>query len=361
MLLPLVVALPGCSGTSNPISTSKNVTYTVDEDAKREDIQTITSNPGSGTTEVALRSAITVKAPSSAGTPKVKSIKLKFYGTKVLENNVDGKVENILIYEKSVDISETTIQQNPNGSITIFFNSIDLSGLWSLPFDEISKIERLEFEVAFENLPSIDTEDDPPLNPSGEYIRAKSPIAVVSAGQSGGAYVAEAIFGRAKIGIDWADAPTIAHLASGVGMPAYNPNDPNVLPVQVESHCNFSIGTPYKTIIMVMGASLKGMNASGLTVDTEIKRIQSNISWARKNNITIIGIHLEGKSLRGKPGSDNERIIDTVVPYCDMIITTAGSNFDGKFSDLATRYNIPIAVAKNTTAIVPIIERIFSK
>ena len=360
MLLSLVVTLSGCGGTSNSsTSPSKNVTYTVNEAGKREDIQAITSSPGSGTAEIALRSAITVKAPSSVGTPKVKSIKLKFYGTEVTEGKVDSEVKNILIYEQSVDISETTIEQNPNGSVTIFFNSIDLSGLWSLPFEQISKIERLEFEVEFENLPPIDTEEDPPLNPSDEYIKAKAPVIIVSAGQSGGPYVAMALLDRAKLGYDYADAPNVTHLASGVGLPAYDPNDSNVLPVQIESNCNYPQGTPYKTMIMVMGASLKGMGASGLTIDTELKRIQANISWARKNNVTIIGMHVEGKSLRGKPGSDNERVIDYVLPYCDMIIVTEGSNFDGKFSDLANRYNISISVAKNVSAIVPIIAKIF--
>ena len=359
MLLSLVVTLSGCGGTSNSsTSPSKNVTYTVNEAGKREDIQAITSSPGSGTAEIALRSAITVKAPSSVGTPKVKSIKLKFYGTEVTEGKVDSEVKNILIYEQSVDISETTIEQNPNGSVTIFFNSIDLSGLWSLPFEQISKIERLEFEVEFENLPPIDTEEDPPLNPSDEYIKAKAPVIIVSAGQSGGPYVAMALLDRAKLGYDYADAPNVTHLASGVGLPAYDPNDSNVLPVQIESNCNYPQGTPYKTMIMVMGASLKGMGASGLTIDTELKRVQANISWARKNNVTIIGMHIEGKSLRTP---NDELVISTVAPYCDMIIVTEGSNFDGKFSDLANRYNIPISVAKNVSAIVPIMNKVFSK
>lgn len=108
-----------------------------------------------------------------------------------------------------------------------------------------------------------------------------------------------------------------------------------------------------------MGASLKGMGASGLTVDTEVKRIQTNIDWAKKNNVTIIGMHVEGKSLRGKPGSDNETIIDAVLPSCQMIIATEGSNHDGKFSDYAAANNIPCEIVKNTTAIVPVLQAIF--
>lgn len=190
-------------------------------------------------------------------------------------------------------------------------------------------------------------------------IKAQLPVIFVSAGQSGGVYVTDALCVRAGIPADWSDAPTGDQLASGVGLPAYNANDPKVLPVQIDVKSTAAKGTPYKTIVFVMGATLKGMGASGLTVDTEVARIQSNIDWAKKNNVTIIGMHVEGKSLRGKPGSDNETIIDAVLPSCQMIIATEGSNHDGKFTDYAAANNIPCEVVKNTTALVPVLQAIF--
>ena len=194
---------------------------------------------------------------------------------------------------------------------------------------------------------------------SAATIKAQLPVIFVSAGQSGGVYVTDALCVRAGIPADWSDAPTGDQLASGVGLPAYNANDPKVLPVQIDVKSTAAKGTPYKTIVFVMGASLKGMGASGLTVDTEVARIQSNIDWAKKNNVTIIGMHVEGKSLRGKPGSDNETIIDAVLPSCQMIIATEGSDHDGKFTDYAAANNIPCEVVKNTTALVPVLQAIF--
>ena len=338
MMFMLVIMVPGCSKSNSTPLPNNNLSYTKDDTQIQNDILNISQG------QVSMRSTITVKAPSSVNNLRIKSITLKFFGG----NLVDP------IFEKTIELTEANIQRNVNGSINILLSTVDLSEMRQLTLDELSKIDRFEFTIEFQDFPPIDTEDDPSL----EYINADLPVIAVSAGQSGGVYVIDAIFGRAGIGLDWADVPTYAYLESGVGMPAYNPNDPNGLPLLIESKCNYPQGTPYKTMIMVMGVSLKGINESNLTLDTELERIQTNIDWAIDNDVTIIGMHVEGKSLR--TANDN-RIIEAVVPHCDMIITTAGSNFDGKFSTLATRYNIPISVVKNTTAVVPLIYKMFSR
>lgn len=193
---------------------------------------------------------------------------------------------------------------------------------------------------------------------SASTIKASLPVIFISAGQSGGITVTDALCQRAGVPYDTADAPTGAQLASGTGLPGYKA-DPKVLPVQVWANSNVPNGTPYKTAVFVMGASLKGMGASGLTVETEVKRLKDNIDWAKKNNVLIIGMHVEGKSLRGKPGSDNEAIIDAVLPSCQMVIATAGSDYDNRFSDFAAANKIPCEIVKSTTAIVPVFQEIF--
>lgn len=193
---------------------------------------------------------------------------------------------------------------------------------------------------------------------SAATIKCQLPVIFISAGQSGGVYVTDALCQRAGVPYDRADAPTGEHLASGVGLPGYK-EGPNVLPVQVENYAGVATGTPYKTVVFVMGASLKGMGASGLTVETEVARLKTNIDWAEKNNVTIVGMHVEGKSLRGKPGSDNEVIIDAILPYCDMIMATTGSNHDNKFSDFAAANNIVCEIVKNSTAMVPVFQEMF--
>jgi len=188
-------------------------------------------------------------------------------------------------------------------------------------------------------------------------IKCELPVIFISAGQSGGVYVTDAMCKRAGVPYDRADAPTAEHIASGVGLPAYK--EGSDAPLNLELHAGVATGTPYKTVVFVIGASLKGMGASGLTVETEVARVQANIEWAEKNNVTIVGLHVEGKSLRGKPGSDNEIIIDAILPHCDMIMATTGSNHDNKFTDYAAANNIACEIAANSTAMIPLFQEMF--
>ena len=188
-------------------------------------------------------------------------------------------------------------------------------------------------------------------------ITARTPVIFVSAGQSGGVYVTNAVADQIKLKYDWADAPTGAHLNSGVGLSAYNARTD--LPVQYEKNSGVNNGTKYNTLVMVMGCTLKGMGASGLNIDTEVARCRNNIAWAKANNVKIIGMHVEGASLRGKTGSDNERIIDAVAPQCDQLIVIAASNQDKKFTDIATKNNIPFEEVTSARNLGPVLQKIF--
>ena len=59
--------------------------------------------------------------------------------------------------------------------------------------------------------------------------------------------------------------------------------------------------SPFKSIIIVTGASLKGMGAAGVSINDEISRIKALIAEAKKQNIKIIGAHIEGHGT-ARPG-----------------------------------------------------------
>ena len=90
-----------------------------------------------------------------------------------------------------------------------------------------------------------------------------------------------------------------------------------------------------------MGADLKGMGASGLSVDTEVARLKILIEYAKANGIKIVAIAIGGEISRGLPGSPNEVMIDTVLPSADVLVFTRASNKDGRFSNAATARNVP--------------------
>lgn len=98
----------------------------------------------------------------------------------------------------------------------------------------------------------------------------------------------------------------------------------------------------FKTMIVVIGSSAKGLGASGITIDQEIERLDAMMAKAKELGIQVIAAHIEGKARRGKPGSASERSIDAIVPLADHIVVNKDGDEDGRFTTLAKEKNIPI-------------------
>jgi len=124
-------------------------------------------------------------------------------------------------------------------------------------------------------------------------------------------------------------------------------------------------GDPYKTIIIVTGASLKGMGAAGVSVDDEMKRTAALIAEARKQGITIIGSHIEGMARRaaGASAGDNsdELSIDAVCPNSSFMIIKKEGDSDGRFTTISNGKNIPMIVFEMNNEISQVLEKVFIK
>jgi len=112
-------------------------------------------------------------------------------------------------------------------------------------------------------------------------------------------------------------------------------------------------GNLVKAVVVVIGSTSKGLGASGITIDDEIARLNKMIEEVKKLRLILIAIHIEGSVRRGD--SANERSIDAIAPFADHIIVTKDSNFDGKFTKLATEKGIPITILDNQLEIQKII------
>ncbi len=190
--------------------------------------------------------------------------------------------------------------------------------------------------------------------------RASLPVLTTSAGQSSDVTTLNIILEEAGIGYDYCDVPTPEILADGVGLG--DRESGTGFHVEVYTDLNkFKKGTPYKTVIIAIGASLKGMGASGLTLEAEEARLKKVIDYCRSNSIFIIGVHLGGESKRGAPGSDNERMIDTVAPKVDYLIVTKDGNKDGRFSKIASEKNIPLSEVDYALDVVDLIKQVFGQ
>ncbi|MGM0548587.1 MAG: DUF6305 family protein [Bacillota bacterium] len=98
-------------------------------------------------------------------------------------------------------------------------------------------------------------------------------------------------------------------------------------------------GNDYKTLIVTMGTSGKGMGAAGTNMKQEAKRINNLIKVAQENGIQILGAHIEGMSRRAD--ENDAKSIEIVMPQSDALIIKEASNQDDFFSKKSEELNIP--------------------
>jgi hypothetical protein len=172
--------------------------------------------------------------------------------------------------------------------------------------------------------------------------RAETPVLLASCGQSPGPVMLKVILH--KLGFSY---------------------ELNALATPADLKAKAQAGTPYKSLVIVMGASLKGMGAAGISIDDELKRTAELIDEARKEGIKIIGAHIEGMKRRsqGAAAGDttDEQAIDAVAPNSDLLIINKEGDSDGRFTTISKAKNIPMIVVEKNLDLVTELGKLFGK
>ena len=173
------------------------------------------------------------------------------------------------------------------------------------------------------------------------------PVLITSCGQSPGPAMLKVIFMRAKLVHDPV-AYEISELATAEDIKASKES-----------------GTPFKTIIIVMGASLKGMGAAGISIEDELSRTEALIAEAKNQGITVIGSHIEGMKRRAQGASvgdtSDEQSIDAVAPFSDILLIHQEGNSDNRFSIISEEKNIPLIEVEKNLDLISEIQKLFQK
>jgi hypothetical protein len=172
--------------------------------------------------------------------------------------------------------------------------------------------------------------------------KAELPVLVTSCGQSNGPTTIKVVMQRLKMPFD------IDPLATAETLKA-----------------KAKAGTPYKSLIITMGASLKGMGAAGIEIEDELARAAALIAEARKEGIKVIGAHIEGVKRRaqGAAAGDttDEQTIDAVAPNSNLLLVYKEGNADGRFTTIAEAKKIPLIEFEKTVDLIPTLEKLFAK
>lgn len=139
----------------------------------------------------------------------------------------------------------------------------------------------------------------------------EQPIFITSSGQALDAFTIKTLLGRAGVEAQY-DPIVVADKLTGV-----------------------------KTLVIAMGASVKGFGAAGITAETEIARTKALIEAAKAAGIVIVGVHIGGEDRRG---GISEQFVELVAPASDRLIVWKDGDADGYFAKLAADKDIPLTV-----------------
>jgi len=168
-------------------------------------------------------------------------------------------------------------------------------------------------------------------------VQAELPVLLTSCGQSPGPERVKFFLGRLDMEYEYLDQATAQHLIDG----------------------------SFKSIIIVTGASLKGMGAAGVSMEDELERTATLIAEAKRQGIMIISAHVEGMSRRaqGAAAGDNsdEQSIDAVMPESQLMIVREDGNEDRRFSIISDNLGIPLVLFEKNMQLGEVLESVFNQ
>jgi hypothetical protein len=113
-----------------------------------------------------------------------------------------------------------------------------------------------------------------------------------------------------------------------------------------------------KSLILVCGGSTKGLGAAKIDKEQELERVKNLIKAAKNQNISVIALHIGGKSRRGGL-SDYFNI--PVAEDADFLIVVKTGNEDGMFSKIAKEKDIPLELPEKIVNVTEILKSIYAK
>jgi hypothetical protein len=167
--------------------------------------------------------------------------------------------------------------------------------------------------------------------------KAQAPVLVTSCGQSPGPLKLTVFLKRLGIEYEYKADATVKDLAS----------------------------KKFRTLIVVTGASLKGMGAAGVSMKDELTRTAAIIDAAKKSGVMLIGAHIEGMARRsqGAEAGDNsdEQSIDAVCPRSQALLVRKDGDEDGRFTAIAKKQNIPMIAFEKNLDIEGVLKTLFGR
>lgn len=112
----------------------------------------------------------------------------------------------------------------------------------------------------------------------------------------------------------------------------------------------------YKTVVIAVGASTKGLGAAGISESEETARATEIMNYIKANDVEVICCHIGGSARRGVL---SDVYADMVMEEASMIVLKEDANFDYKFTKYAEEHNMPISLIYATKDAITVFEEVF--
>ena len=112
----------------------------------------------------------------------------------------------------------------------------------------------------------------------------------------------------------------------------------------------------YKTVVIAVGASTKGLGAAGISESEETARAKAIMDYIKANDVEVICCHIGGSARRG---TLSDLYADMVMDESSLIVLKEDANFDYKFTKYAEEHNVPISLIYATKDALTVFTEIF--
>ena len=114
----------------------------------------------------------------------------------------------------------------------------------------------------------------------------------------------------------------------------------------------------YKTLVLAIGGSSKGLGAAGVAENQELDRVESVIAKAEEQGMTIIALHIGGSARRG---TLSDKFIPDALAAADAAIIVSEGDSDGFMKGIVTENGVATAFIDNQVGAVEPLKTIFGK
>ena len=114
----------------------------------------------------------------------------------------------------------------------------------------------------------------------------------------------------------------------------------------------------YKTVIIAVGASTKGLGAAGISESEETERAKAIMQAIEESGAEVICCHIGGSARRG---TLSDLFADMVMAKASYLVLKEDANFDYKFTKYAEEHNLPISLIYATKDALTVFTDVFGK